>query len=521
MGVFSPPYYDFQEVTISRPHNSFTNIQSCLICLGALITVVALAIDPFSQQVVQYHDCLEAVGDAAVILPTATNYTRYGTSTSAKDRTLDQQMVNAVYTGLIDPPLNASSSITYDCPTGNCTFIEADGVTHKSLAMCGRCEDLTNTILENYTNATGGPVFPDDEAAIYHILPSTLDSWSDTNATIKMSVGDNWTVVQTWLSTNSYLPSYSEWYISAFDTLMYRNCSCDGGVIYGEGVCNCDVFGANCAIYPCVKSYKANVHNFVLNETEVAREPLIARNISVDFSYKIDSAIRDGASYQCTPREYPSSDAPIPYYKNTSYDSYSNTYDSTQQLEYYPEGCVFEFGWSTTWAARLYLAHNMWGGSLVRSTTNRPYAAVGNPWLTAMFNNGSATLETLNAYIDGLANTMTAVIRKYGDAPSATRVHGTAYAVRTCVRVRWPWLSLPGALLVLAALFLLFTIFNTAKRHELGWKSSPVALLFHGLEADMAAKYSAIVRPHEMNAAARSISVRMERQQAGWHFSAT
>lgn len=61
----------------------------------------------------QYGDCLESVEVAAPTLATVTNYTRNGVATSAKDRTVDAQMANAVYTGLIDSPFNASSGIIF------------------------------------------------------------------------------------------------------------------------------------------------------------------------------------------------------------------------------------------------------------------------------------------------------------------------------------------------------------------------------------------------------------------------
>ena len=424
-------------------------------------------------------------------------------------------MANAVYTGLINPPRNASSSINFDCPTGNCTFVEAEGITHQSLAMCGICEDLSSTVIRNYTEATG-----DLEPAIYHILPSTFDEWSYKNATIKTFVGASETVVQTWLSTNSYSSSYGSWYISAFDALMYRNCSCKGETVNRQGMCDCDVFGANCAIYPCIKSYTATVHNFVLEEVEVSRIALVNGSKSgspFGYGYDMDRVVQGGKFHNCSARREASPEFPLQVYLNGTHDSTKNS--STSEYEYYLEGCLFQFGWESTWALRIYLKNNLWGGSLERSMINRPYGADGSLWLSAMFNNGSATLETLQTYIDGLANAMTAVIRQYGDTPPITRVKGTAYASRTCVRVRWPWLSLPGALLLLAVSFLAMTIWTTNRRQAIVWKSSPLALLFHGFDRNVAANYSAIVKPEEMKEAARSIYTKMEKQQTRWHLA--
>lgn len=165
----------------------------------------------------------------------------------------------------------------------------------------------------------------------------------------------------------------------------------------------------------------------------------------------------------------------------------------------------------------MYLLTNIWGGPLDSSQTNRPYGADGSPWLTAMFNNGSATLGTLQTYIDGLTNALTAVVRQHGDSPAITQVKGTAYASRTCVRVRWPWLYLPAALLVFAAFFLAMTIWTTTRRQEVAWKSSPLALLFHGFNRNVADRYSSVVSIEEMKEVAQSIDTRLERQRTRWH----
>lgn len=50
------------------------------------------------------------------------------------------------------------------------------------------------------------------------------------------------------------------------------------------------MFGGNCAVYPCVKSYKASVQNFVLEEEEVASVPLA--NGSKTFNFTITSMLR-------------------------------------------------------------------------------------------------------------------------------------------------------------------------------------------------------------------------------------
>lgn len=70
-----------------------------------------------------------------------------------------------------------------------------------------------------------------------------------------------------------------------------------GRTLYGRCVCGCDVSGANCAISPCVKSYKARVQNFVLEETEVSRVALVNGSKSgsaFGYGYDMDRVLRGG-----------------------------------------------------------------------------------------------------------------------------------------------------------------------------------------------------------------------------------
>jgi hypothetical protein len=61
-------------------------------------------------------------------------------------------------------------------------------------------------------------------------------------------------------------------------------------------------------------------------------------------------------------------------------------------------------------------------------------------------------------------------------------VYGTASREETYVHVEWPWITLPTALVGMSILFLGGTMMKNESKHALAWKSSSLALLFHGLE---------------------------------------
>jgi hypothetical protein len=83
---------------------------------------------------------------------------------------------------------------------------------------------------------------------------------------------------------------------------------------------------------------------------------------------------------------------------------------------------------------------------------------------------------------------MNAVVRN--NVLSGTRrndtVYGTAYRNVTVLQVNWVWMSLPLILLVLVAVFLSKTIFDTRRDKEVGvWKTSALAVLFNGAGEDV------------------------------------
>ncbi|KAI9756988.1 MAG: hypothetical protein M4579_003646 [Chaenotheca gracillima] len=83
-----------------------------------------------------------------------------------------------------------------------------------------------------------------------------------------------------------------------------------------------------------------------------------------------------------------------------------------------------------------------------------------------------ATSMTNNLFVDS------------GD-PVVPRQAGASTSMETIVHVRWGWLALLPALVLLTLIFLLFAMLSTSRRHAPLWKSSPLALLFHGLEGEI------------------------------------
>ena len=157
--------------------------------------------------------------------------------------------------------------------------------------------------------------------------------------------------------------------------------------------------------------------------------------------------------------------------------------------------------------------------TLTNSETYGPNATDGDPWLKNLYRNGTASLDSVNTYMDDLSNAITNVIRTKGDTPPSAYALGITMGNQTCIHVQWAWLSLPAALLALAVIFLIATITST-RSWQPTWKSSSLALLFHGLSPETRADHGPLAEIETMEDAAKAIKVRLapNRARSGWKF---
>ncbi|KAF2261019.1 hypothetical protein CC78DRAFT_608859 [Lojkania enalia] len=104
-----------------------------------------------------------------------------------------------------------------------------------------------------------------------------------------------------------------------------------------------------------------------------------------------------------------------------------------------------------------------------------------NPWIAP---------NNVTRHVENLATALTNVIRS---SSSNQTVTGNAYDRETYVSVRWAWLSLPLTLLFMSFIFLIATVMKSSReKGEVGiWKTSAVATLLYGLPDDVQRKINA------------------------------
>ena len=478
-----------------------------LAVLGAIITITAMAVDPFAQQVIQYDYCSTAATSIAASIPRTNNYTAGFRAANGGTGHSSSAMNAAFYgQGLFDPPATASSSIHLNCPTGNCTFPATNnGVSYMSLGMCSSCADISNTITNSTTivNGTGGKVLT---TYTNYMLPSGLT----------ISPLGHGLVAATLIITAP--PSAAEMMVSqsmlTFEMLMINTNTCkDATVLSG-----CRVWASRCSLTPCVKSYSANVSDGTLHEREMSSIPLQVLPVAAGnayFSIFTNSTVVDGEVRDCTPTKSPTK-------RNTLRMAMGSTWVNQEYFQnlssapYYPPECAFTLGSGSTDGLVTSLV-DTYGDQNVSDIAGQ-YS--GQPWMLQLFDNGTATPDTLDTAINGLSNAITAAIRNGGDAVNSAPATGTVMLSQTCIRVHWQWLGLPASLLLLSTLFLLCTIWETSMDNMgKAWKSSPLALLFHGFSSETVQSVGSVEHLSEMDATARKMKAQLRWMKHGWKFA--
>ncbi|RDW63240.1 DUF3176 domain-containing protein [Aspergillus mulundensis] len=237
------------------------------------------------------------------------------------------------------------------------------------------------------------------------------------------------------------------------------------------------ISATECSLYFCVETYEAAVRegSFSENRTSVSAASNITSYGTEDFAITPDVCYVNG-----TRREKP--------YTNDT------------------EDCVYD----VSWLSRLAMANSLYPllqgeGSLFVS--NRP--SWDTDTLEAVYGT-QGNLTDIASMFKSLASSLTLHARSKVCDETAI---GSTWTEQTFVHVRWPWLILPGALVLLSGVFLAITILHT--RNQYIWKSSPLALLFSDLTVDAPSPLKADPTLKGMEDTSRKMEVWLETSAEG------
>ena len=501
--------------------------------IGAFVTLAALIIDPFAQQLVSTQDCDVVVPSTNATI-SRSNYFNESSYTGADGSTASVPLQNAINAGIYAP----GGAVAFECATGNCTFAQP----YSTVGYCGSCLDLTtNLTAQNisypyYTFSNGTSLY--ETAVNISLHPDPAAGYGTASTSISPG-GPNETVFA--MNSYAYEETGSETdIIASFLEPDSTTCGGNFGTIedgrrnltWGCGNLglslptdgknpNATVGAARCSLSPCVRTYTASIVNQKLTEQLI--DVSGANNFGTSATMFDVKCLSPGESDALTNTGYDlRGKSWVPNNTTTPYQDGFNTNNTNISISY---DCIYGFAPVATQNLDLFL--NTWlSGQLVYAS---PVSRTGPAVLQAIYNSENLTFERLNETWRNMSDSITNYMREHGAGDSgagfsySTPALGEVHTEQSCIRVQWLFILYPAVLVVLALIFFVAMLFETSHgdsgRTDLDWKSSPLALIFHGLDHDTARQTDerfSLLWTRDMEDVAKEMAVRLSQSDSGW-----
>ncbi|KAH7349095.1 hypothetical protein BKA66DRAFT_293491, partial [Pyrenochaeta sp. MPI-SDFR-AT-0127] len=423
-----------------------------LVSLGALITVLALAFEPFFQQIVAYPERITAVGQG-LTWSAMTFVPERPPSRRQSGPKRDPSMSLAI-DGAFDSPEVAISPSTSTCSTGNCTW-----PTYSTLGVCHECQDVSfrlrylcknNTIVRRPQSGVGaaepcGFVLDD-------ILMTGLSGFAGSREVTSLSTVN----VETFDDMGNFGPF--------LNTTVYHNATLpivDFYIGYTPGgpsaaLRNDTPVLLECLLTWCAKTLKSQFNGGILQE-------------SVIETITIQPEKRDT-----------NGDLPVVATLGQN-DTFSIVNGVTRLLSisiltdlplYLPQDLEFDFV---------------------------PTQGIWKFHETPPFD-----FET---HLSNVTKAMTNNMKSRSSG--VRRVEGTAWNLERFVEIRWAWIALPAASLLGSVTLICATIWKGRKHKASVWKSSALATLLHGLSEETRDRIDSNLSSSQIEAISTKVRVKL------------
>ena len=444
--------------------------------LGAIATILSLALDPFAQQLVQTEPRL---ANTTIWTPTIARTDRYAKGTDIGPSgsnppfaDTDLSMKIAILYGISHTSAEVLSQSSHNCATGNCTWDPFE-----SLAVCSSCNDLQGH-LTRYSNFTTLMSILDIDQTLGISIDGTTFR-TDNNLIINNA--DNLTFIPPiWKAPEHagtiFMTTYGTGNASA--TASFKD---NDLLIWSTSILRLRkkaglewpdlamIEAAECALYYCVKQYNASVYNGVFHENETI----------------VENVRRSPDSWQLQHTNY---------FGGPDYRKFEND-DEVRSLEYlnrtaglYWSDLMLETDSGSKYNVSSQGVHGIsaYFQNTFREEVNTNKSDVGgilNGW--ALFF-GSAQYSpaimqnlwespnfsaTFNVLARSMSNAIQASDYSPDDTNSSSIQAGVAQVVVIYYSIEWGWIALHAALVLAGIVFLAITIWKTISLGIPAWKS--------------------------------------------------
>ncbi|OAG15635.1 hypothetical protein CC77DRAFT_1065702 [Alternaria alternata] len=465
-----------------------------LAALGAILTLLLLAVDTFFQQVTDLPERWELDGFGEI--PRVVRYEgdngdiyEDGYPSTMEDINLRQATLKFFYYNGNNPvPFGSGDrpDIPLSCPSSRCEWDEYD-----TLGVCSACTDVSELltyaclttkldwISSVYFNRTTQPV---GSACGYWInatseAPVLMSGFRTGTAAANSSTKDEALLLRT-IALSAAMTSvnplsatpffggsihFKDVYLPFLDAIIVSAADGTASSVYDRQ----RPVAQECMLSWCVKTlkstyalgdYEETVTKTFLNTTARQRPyPWTGRSAVFLGEEAFWSEFQGNLSIRP-----PGADPRV-----DDYGMSNETFARTQALfdEIFPSTITVANTISPPWwRIRIYA----WGRNQLHPFTSCPWLAPNN----------------VTRYLERLATAMTNVVRTYN---SHDFVRGRAYSQTTFIVVHWEWLTFPLALLLCSLVFLIATIMKTSRTADGGvgvWKTSALPTLIYSLPKD-------------------------------------
>ncbi|CAG5185822.1 uncharacterized protein ALTATR162_LOCUS11412 [Alternaria atra] len=435
-----------------------------LVSLGALVTVLALAFEPFFQQIVAYPERMTATQQgitwaARSFVPNYTPILRKFCTDTRSDPTM-----SAVIDAAFNTPEIGIRPSTATCPTGNCTW-----PSYSTLGVCHECQDVSSSLeyhCKNNTSLDRATGFREASDPCGFKINNTFLVGSTGVVGFRRVTSLTTLIVNTSNTAARFDPF--------LNSTKFRGATLpivDFYIGYTPGgpaavMRNETPVFSECLLTWCVKTLQARVNNGTLEESVV--DTITIQPDSYSASSPIVAALGPNETFniinQTTEilRDWIISDLPPILSQN-------------------PE---FPFGSDMgIWNFHHVPPYDFEGGlsNLTRAITNNMKS------------------------------------RGVGTVP----IEGTAWKSEKIVQIRWVWITLPAILLVGSLVLLCATIWEGRRTQAPVWKSSALATLLHGLSEETQRRIDPDLSSSQIEAISTKLRVRLSSQRGDARLVAT
>ncbi|KAJ6021486.1 hypothetical protein N7540_006990 [Penicillium herquei] len=465
-----------------------------LVAIGAFIVLLAMAFDPFIQQIIDYPVLpTHRQSKAAKVIQS-----RYLLPPDNNSKSLTDAVIGGIWSKKIKPEVN--------CPTGNCTWS-----SFQSVEMCNKCVnvDPSNVTLSGWDLSSLNHSLHQEQNIQVNI--STLGGTpSSFSISVQHHVPDQ---VMTDEAFYLNVPKYLYWIADASVEYSYPSKSPptqkDVSELFGfdrplivTASAELDLPGefstnqshlqpslvdairvanvTECALAICAREYAITVQNGqssvkILDEDfgTIYTAPLTESETKGELCWRPSSRPMTNWSTN----GWSGQEKPVSVYMEVM-DLPNFEFCGVEPGFYYEE--MLSLTGTMSWKYGLDIENNSrfsqdGSGTWRNQTSSRIEDLQSSSYTVQRV--AYIGLETVMANI---ASSVSALAREMSNNP----IYGIVTTQDSFVTVRWQWLTLPAVLLVAGSLLLIITALASSRRGVRIWKSSTLPLLFHGLEPE-------------------------------------